>query len=124
MSNIVALQLDLFTGRPRRGETAVIAMPREDQPTRERAMNANSLLAHERHADEFHGRKALILDVVRLSNRPMTDREILQRIKPDSDDMNFVRPRINELISARKLAVVCDVEDPVTRESVRTVWLV
>jgi len=33
----------------------------------------------------------------------LTDREVLRILKPGSDDMNYVRPRLSELIQAGKL---------------------
>ena len=127
----IALQLGLFTGRPLPGEVAVFADPQEvratgrsPQPAPERrGLNDRSLVAHEKHEAEFKGRKALIVDALRTAGKPMTDRQIKERLFGEAADMNMVRPRINDLIHEHKLMVAHEVEDHVTHESVRLVWL-
>jgi len=87
-----------------------------------RALSQHSLDARERNENEHRGRKALILDALSLYG-PMTDRQLRDRIMGESADMNTVRPRISDLISERKLQEVREIEDPVTHETVRMVYL-
>ncbi len=132
MSTAIAMQLGLFTGRPLPGEVAVFADTQEvagregrkgRKGHRDRGLNDRSLVAHEKHEAEFKGRKALIVDALRTAGKPMTDRQIKERIFGEAADMNMVRPRINDLLHEHKLMVAHEVEDHVTHESVRLVWL-
>ncbi|MEI6211493.1 MAG: hypothetical protein WCR06_07685 [bacterium] len=126
----MGMQLNLFTGQPCRDEGAVVCMGSEAAPERParkqgnpRAMHAHSLAASEHHQEEHRGRKALILDCLALRCKPMTDRQILEALYPDSDDMNRVRPRITELVREGRLMEAGEIEDPDTHETVRKVWL-
>ena len=132
MSTAVAMQLGLFNGgRPIPGEVAVFADPQEAESRAERprsqgverGLSMRSLVAHEKHEAEFKGRKALILDALRTAGKPLTDRQIKERLFGESADMNMVRPRINDLLHEHKLMMVHEVEDHVTGENVRVVWL-
>ena len=42
-------------------------------------------------------REKRILNVLSTSSEPLSDYQILQALKPKSDDMNYVRPRISDL---------------------------
>lgn len=62
-----------------------------------------------------------------LAHGPLTDRQVLQILKPGSDDLNYVRPRITEMIRPKKpgkpklLQEVDTTIDPVTKKPVRIV---
>lgn len=115
-----AMQLDIFTRQPRPGECSLIGVRREEaesaEPSRRRA-------ALDHNAETFRGRKALILDAIRICGKPMTDRQIKERLFGEGADMNTVRPRINELLQERKLMLAAETYDHVTGERVRAVWL-
>ena len=128
----IALQLDLFTGLARPGEAVPVGFlgarraaddPRPPPSSPSRALSLNSLAAHEKHRDEFRGRKALIMDCVRLANQPLTVRQIRDRLYGPQADMNLVRPRVSDLVAAKKLMYVHEVEDADTHEWVSQVWL-
>ena len=132
MTAVIGQQLSLFTGGicPGEGTQTFFGSdaPRERMATKaegakERGLHEHSLAARENNEAELHGRKALILDCLRIRNRPLTDRQILEDLYPGSDDMNRVRPRITELIRERRLVEDMEIEDPKTGERVRTVWL-
>jgi len=42
-------------------------------------------------------REKKILSILSTSNQPLSDYQILQVLKPNSDDMNYARPRITDL---------------------------
>jgi hypothetical protein len=88
-----------------------------------RAVHANSLAAKEHNQDAHKGRKQLIVECLRLRAKPLTDRQIRDAICGETADMNSVRPRITELIRDGKLMECGEIEDPVTHEDVRVVWL-
>jgi hypothetical protein len=116
-----AMQLDLFTNAPVRGERSVVVIERDKPAPRRMAMR--SAMIHEEHEQEFRGRKRLILDCLRIRNRPMTDRQILNDLFPGRDDPNLVRPRISDLIREGALIEAAEQVDEKTGETVRTVWL-
>jgi hypothetical protein len=87
-----------------------------------RALHAHSLAAKEHNQAEHKGRKQLVLDCLVVKGKPMTDRQIRDAIC-HGGDMNTVRPRITELIREGKLMECGAIEDPVTHEDVRVVWL-
>ncbi len=126
----MAMQLNLFTGGICAGEGTRVYLGSDSTPERPerkqgepRAMHSHSLAAHEHHQDEHKGRKGLILECLALRCKPMTDRQILEALYPDSDDMNRVRPRITELVREGRLMEAGEIEDPDTHETVRKVWL-
>jgi hypothetical protein len=92
-------------------------------PAPERGLHRHSLEAREHRDGEFKGRKALILDVLRMAQKPMTDRQIKERLFGENADMNMVRPRVNDLIQEGKVRECFEVEDHLTGEKVRTVWM-
>jgi len=127
-----ALQFDLFTGAPMRGERAMpVFMGSDTFPERasttkgakERDLSERSLAARDNHAAALAGRKALIVDCIRLAKFPMTDRQIKEKLFGESGDMNLVRPRITELIHEHRLIECGEIVDPVTGDTVRRVWL-
>ena len=75
------------------------------------------------HAAALAGRKALIVDCIRLAHEPLTDRQIKDRIFGEGGDMNLVRPRITELIRERRLIECGEIVDSATGDTVRKVWL-
>ena len=128
MTTAIAMQYDLFTEEPCRGARAVTvivdgASKAGSTIRAPRSVHAHSLAAHDEHAAEHIGRKRLIMDCIHLAGVPLTDRQILERIYPNSDDMNRVRPRISELLKEGRLVEGVEVVDAVTKEPVRTVWL-
>lgn len=119
MTTTCAMQLGLFTGQPVPGEVAVVVM---DRPA-PRPVNEHSRAAREHHAEDHRGRKELILECVQSFGRPMTDRQIKDQVMGGAADMNTVRPRVNDLLREHRLIVAHEVEDHVTGEMVRTVWV-
>lgn len=123
-----AVQIDLFTGLARPGEAYVLYPDRraadDPRPSSVPAsrVHDHSRAAHAKRRDQFAGRKGLILDCLRLANRPLTIREIRDRLFPGGD-MNLIRPRVSELIAERRLFEVCQVKDATTDEDVAQVWL-
>jgi hypothetical protein len=67
----------------------------------------------------FTQRAVQIMDVLRRTRRPMTDREVMHAL--GYCDMNAVRPRITELIQAGALHEAGERTDPATGKTVRTV---
>jgi hypothetical protein len=127
MKTAIAQQLSLFGDHdPVPGENAVMVVGidfgKEPSKTGTYVVD-NSLRAHDRNMAALRNRKKLILDVLRLVNRPMTARQILEKIWPDTDDMNRVRPRITELLHEGKLCVTHRTQDRVTGEMVDVFWL-
>jgi len=62
-------------------------------------MHKNSLEAFKegtKHA--FKKRAQRIFECFFYGHQELTDREILRRLKPGSDDLNYCRPRISELL--------------------------
>ena len=117
-----AMQLGLFTGQPLPGEVAIVNQaPRTKNE--ERGTAATSQSAYDQNRAALHNRKQLILDVLRLRSKPLTARQILEDIWPDSDDMNRVRPRITELLKEGRLEHISDVHDERTNELVGLYWL-
>jgi hypothetical protein len=131
MHTTTAVQLNLW-GNPLAGEATLVMV--EDAQERAarggcgeaaaapRAVHANSLAAKEHNQDAHKGRKQLVLECLVVKGKPMTDRQIRDAIC-QGGDMNTVRPRITELIREGKLMECGDIEDPVTHEDVRVVWL-
>jgi len=119
---VTAMQWDLFTRAPARGERAVVV--ERDAPRSEpRRMSMRSIMTHDRRKDEFGGRKLMILDCLRVRGRPLTAREILGDLFPGSDDLNRVRPRISEMVKAGDLVEALERVDAVTGETVAAFWL-
>jgi hypothetical protein len=131
MNATVAQQLSLFSWEAIPGETAIVGLPECDERSLaeaqrrrgERGLSVRSLVAREHREGEFKGRKALILDVLRMAQKPMTDRQIKERLFGENADMNMVRPRVNDLIQEGKVREFFEVVDHVTGEMVRAVWL-
>lgn len=80
-------------------------------------MHGNSLQAY--HGSDFTPRERAILDVLRASPEPMTDRAIALRL--GFSDLNAVRPRISEMLEGEILAEGGTVECAVSGKHVRTV---
>jgi hypothetical protein len=89
----------------------------------QRALHVHSLEARDHNQEAHKGRKALILECLELRGKPQTDRQIRDACCGEAADMNSVRPRITELIREGKLIECGEIEDPVTHEDVRVVWL-
>ena len=117
-----AMQLGLFTGEPVPGEVAIVERD-APRPQSRKGVGENSQSAYDQNRAALHNRKQLILDVLRLSSKPMTARQILEKIWPDSDDMNRVRPRITELLKEGRLEHISDVHDERTDELVGMYWI-
>lgn len=86
-------------------------------------MHQNSLFANNagREIGSFSKRCQSILDLHRRMNMPMTDRMVKEYL--GFEDMNAVRPRINELIDAGMLEENGSMKDPATGMRVRLVQL-
>jgi hypothetical protein len=132
MHTTTAVQLNLW-GHPCQGEaTLVMVEDAQERAARggcgeaerapQRALHAHSLDARDHNQDAHKGRKALILECLQLRAKPLTDRQIRDAIC-QGGDMNAVRPRITELLKEGKLMECGEIEDPVTHEDVRVVWL-
>ena len=63
-----------------------------------------------------------IVDVCKVQRRPLTDRQILYYLKA-GDDLNYVRPRITELIKDGTLMESGKIKCHITERAVRTVIL-
>jgi hypothetical protein len=133
MHTTTAVQLNLW-GNPCQGEaTLVMVEDAQEMAARggcgeaarapQRALHVHSLAAKENNQDAHKGRKQLILDCLVVKGKPMTDRQIRDACCGEGADMNSVRPRITELIREGKLMECREIEDPVTGEQVRVVWL-
>jgi len=72
---------------------------------------------------ERKNRAEQILDIFKEYGFPMTDRGVLMRLFPGSDNLNLVRPRITELINKGQLQEVGNVMDFKTQKQVRSVYL-
>lgn len=72
-----------------------------------RNMHENSLDTHEALLDTFCKRTELILEIFRASDRALSCRDVLDQIniqtRSDIRDMNYVRPRISELVKEGRL---------------------
>lgn len=133
MHTTTAVQLNLW-GNPCQGEGTLVMV--EDAQERaacggcgdaarapQRALHVHSLEAKEHHQDAHKGRKQLIVECLQLRAKPLTDRQIRDACCGEGADMNSVRPRITELIREGKLMECGEIEDPVSHENVRVVWL-
>jgi len=133
MHTTTAVQLNLW-GSPCAGEATLVMvedpqemaarggcgnMAREPQ----RALHVHSLEARDHNQEAHKGRKMLILECLKLRGKPMTDRQIRDAICGEAADMNTVRPRITELVRDGKLTDCGEIEDDVTHEDVRVLWL-
>lgn len=124
----IAMQMNLFTGgicagegtRVYFGSDAARDRPASKRPTR--ALHSHSLAATEHRQDEHKGRKALILDCLRVRGKPLTARQILADLFPGHEDMNLVRPRISDLVRERTLVEAGEIADHRTGETVSTFW--
>ena len=130
MNTAVAMQLSLFNHLPVPGETAMVAVAdREPTPAQQRrgqrvaAIHAHSLEARDAHQVNHETRAARIVRYIASAGKPKTDRNILEALFNGSDDMNLVRPRINDLLKEGKLMVAGETTDHRTGEMVRMVWL-
>lgn len=87
-------------------------------------MHQNSRLAFEaiNRDGTKKTRSEMILEVF-AGKRKFTDYQVLQKLKPGSDNLNFVRPRITELIQSKKLRECGNVMDARTGKQVRVVML-
>ena len=133
MHTTTAVQLNLW-GQPCRGEaTLVMVEDAQEKAARggcgaaarqpQRALHVHSLEARDHNQEAHKGRKQLIVECLRLRAKPLTDRQIRDAICGEAADMNAVRPRITELLKEGKLMECGAIEDPVTHEDVRVVWL-
>ena len=84
-------------------------------------MHPNSIEAYceELQTGHIETREEVILNVVRTSPKPLTDRDVLGLV--GMSDMNCVRPRITELIKAGFIREVDSITCPVTHKQVRRV---
>lgn len=86
--------------------------------SRPQAVHQNSIDAYHAEESKLSKRAEAILEWV-TAHGPHTDRGVMQGMR--FPDMNNVRPRITELLEARKLMEVGDVICPVTGKRVRRV---
>ena len=125
----VAMQLDLFTKSARPGEGTHVYFGSESarekqQPLRvTRALSQHSLDAKDNNQEAHKNRKGLILDCLRLRNKGMTARQILEDLFPGREDMNLVRPRISDLLREGKLMELGEAFDHRTGETVSVFWI-
>lgn len=82
-------------------------------------MHSNSLAAYDELAGELSERCAEIMRAFGRDGKPLTDRDVLWRVK--RSDMNSVRPRITELIQSGYLRECGSTKCPVTGKTVRLV---
>lgn len=136
MHTTTAVQLNLW-GNPCQGEaTLVMVEDAQERAARggcgedvraeaqgRRGLHVHSLEAKEHHQDAHKGRKQLIVECLQVRGKPLTDRQIRDACCGETADMNSVRPRITELIRKGKLMECGEIEDPVSGEQVRVVWL-
>ena len=87
-------------------------------------MHDNSLAAHaaNQEADTYSPREQAIIAILRNATKPMTDRDIARAGL--FNDMNMVRPRINELIGKGRIEEVGTTWCVATARQVRTLRLV
>ena len=87
-------------------------------------MHSNSLSAYKTITGDGSrsSRLSMILEVYQ-DGRHYSDREVLQRLFPESDDLNKVRPRVSEGIQAGLLEECGSIRDGVTGKNVRLVRL-
>ena len=52
-----------------------------------------------------------ILEVYNSNGLPLTDRDVLNILNPSSDDLNYVRPRISELLKEGRIKEICSVKE-------------
>lgn len=84
-----------------------------------RQMHPHSMKAHAETRAKLAGRTLEVLQVIRASGKPMTDREVMHAM--GFSDMNAVRPRISECVKSGHLVEVGAVKDAVTGKTVRLV---
>lgn len=87
-----------------------------------RGRHENSLAAHEAIESALAGRRAAVLDYVRLHG-PCTVRAILEGLFYVGADMDLVRPRVSELLTSRDLVECGKVADTTTGRPVMMVDL-
>lgn len=62
-------------------------------------MHSNSLAAYrEGCKGSYKTRSQAVFEAFFFGDNEYTDRQVLKRLKPYSDDLNYVRPRITEMI--------------------------
>lgn len=107
-------QLEMFSPGPVRGSVTI----NRDVVHRHQDMHTNSIKAY-REGQKPMGDRALSVLRLFAAGDAMTDRQVLDRLYPGSDDLNRVRPRITELIDAGHLeecgAVTCSVTGKTVR---------
>ena len=83
--------------------------------------HVNSLVAYQEEVRNFNKREALIYGFLCFEGRPMTDREIRNKLFGVHADMNRCRPRITDLKKRGWVTEVGRQKDPATGKSVRLV---
>jgi len=86
---------------------------------REQHVHANSVKTYREDQQKIGHRAMMVLHTVKELNRPCTDREVMQKLQ--FTDMNSVRPRITELITAGTIREVGTTIDYATKKRVRLV---
>jgi len=84
-------------------------------------MHENSLAAYEQEHGHLSARAFAILELLRMRDVPLTDRQIMREL--GFFEPNAVRPRITELILARLLVETGKVQCGVTNKMVRLVGI-
>ena len=87
-----------------------------------KTVHPNSLAAFDQGSEElFSKRQRKVMEALRASREPLTDREIMIRL--GFPDANSVRPRVTELLGMGELIEVDSVRCPITGKTVRRVKL-
>lgn len=75
-------------------------------------MNENSISAYREgiNSGEIKKREQLIFEEYYFGDKTLTDRQVLNGVKPGSDNMNWVSPRITEMLTKGILKNVGDLK--------------
>jgi len=86
-------------------------------------MDRNSVAAFRECEEKLRGRQGRLLLIYKRNRSGLTDRDVCDIVSGEDQrkhDMNYVRPRITELVKAGLLVrLECDDPDPVTGRPVR-----
>ena len=82
-------------------------------------VHSNSISSFEEITPKLSGRRKDVYNVIHQSGKKMTDREVKETL--GVSDMNYVRPRITELLKLGHIVEVDDVKCSLTNKTVRRV---
>lgn len=82
-------------------------------------VHPNSISSFEEITPKLSGRRKDVYGVIHRSGRKMTDREVKEAL--GVSDMNYVRPRITELVKLGYVVEVDDIKCHLTNKTVRRV---